>query len=97
MPTDLIAWKKSQQNKALLDPWSVVHFGVGLAVGLMGIRMKPALVGAVLYEFAEAPLERAEFGKNLFNVSKPETMGNAVLDVVVFALGVRAGHRFNAT
>ena len=93
----LIAFRKSQQNQALLDPWSVVHFGVGLAVGLMGIRMKPAVVGAVLYEFAEAPFEKAGFGKTIFNVSKPETVGNAVLDVLVFALGVRAGHRFNAT
>ena len=97
MTTDLIAWKKSQQNRALVDPWTLVHFSVGLAVGLMGIGMTEALVGAVLYEVAEHPFSRAGFGKTLFNVSKPESFGNAVVDVGVFAVGVRAGHRWNAT
>ena len=92
---DLIAWKKSQQNSSLLDPWSLVHFSTGLAVGLMGIGMGPAITGAVLYELAERPFEKADFGKNFFNVSKPESPANSVVDVLVYSIGVLAGHRFN--
>ena len=91
----IVATKKSEQNLALLDPWSAVHFGTGLAVGLMGISTGAAIAGAVLYELAERPFEAAGFGKTIFNVSKPETTGNAVADVLIFALGLRAGQKWN--
>ena len=93
----LIATRKSQQNLAVADTWTLVHAGVGLAVGLMGFSMPAAFVGAVAYEFIEKPLEKAEFGKNLFNVSKPETPANQVLDVAVFMLAVAAGRAWNKT
>ena len=93
----LVALSKRDQNLALADPWTLVHAGAGLAVGLMGFGLGAALVGAVAYELLEGPLERAEFGKNLFNVSKPETMGNQVVDVGVFMLAVAAGHAWNKT
>ena len=93
----LIATRKNEQNEALLDPWSIVHFAVGLAVGLMGFGTGAALTGAVAYELLEAPLERAEFGKNLFNISKPETRANQLMDVGIFALGHAAGVAWNRT
>ena len=91
----LIATEKSPQNEAGFDPWSAVHAGVGLAVGLMGFGPGHALVGAVLYELLERPLESAGFGKNLFNVSKPENVANSIADVAVFMVGVEAGRRWN--
>ena len=93
----LIATRKSEQNEALADPWTLVHAGVGLAVGLMGFGLGAALVGAIAYELLEGPLERAEFGKSLFNVSKPEVLGNQVVDVGVFMLAVSAGRAWNKT
>ena len=91
----LVATRKTEQNEALLDPWSAVHAGMGLAVGLMGFGLGAAFLGAVAYELLERPLESAEFGRNLFNVSKPEHKANAVADVVVFMVGVEAGRRWN--
>ena len=93
----LIAYRKSQQNLAAVDPWTLVHLGIGLGIGLMGIAAGPALAGAVLYEVAEKPFERAGFGKTIFNVSKPETGLNSVVDVAVFMVGVKLGHAWNKT
>ena len=93
----LIATRKSEQNEALADPWTLVHAGTGLAVGLMGFGLGAALLGALAYELIEGPLERADFGKNLFNVSKPEVLGNQVVDVGVFMLAVAAGRAWNKT
>lgn len=93
----LIATHQGQQNEALLDPWSLVHAGTGLAAGLMGFGPGAALAAAVAYELIEQPFERAGFGRNLFNVSKPETLGNAVADVAVFMVGVEMGRRWRRT
>lgn len=91
----LVARSKAEQNLAVIDPWTLVHAGVGLAVGLMGFGLGAALLGAVAYELLEAPLERAEFGKNLFNVSKPENPANQVMDVAIFVLAAKAGQSWN--
>ena len=91
----LVATSKSSQNLAVLDPWTLVHAGAGLAVGLMGFSFPVALIGALAYEALEQPFERAEFGKNIFNVSKPETPANQVADVVVFMAAVAAGKAWN--
>ena len=93
----LFAATKADQNLALVDPWTLVHAGIGLAAGLMGFSMGAALAGAVLYEILEGPLERADFGKNLFNVSRPESAGNQVVDVLVFMAAASAGAKWNLT
>jgi hypothetical protein len=33
----IVALKKSDQNHAVIDPWTVVHFSTGLAIGLMNV------------------------------------------------------------
>lgn len=93
----LVATTKSDQNRALVDPWTLVHAAVGLAAGLMGFSPTAAIGGAVAYELLERPFERAEFGKNFFNVSKPEGAGNQVVDVIAFAIGHAAGAAWNRT
>mgnify|MGYP003133184904 CR=1 FL=1 len=87
----ILAKSKQDQNRALIDPWTLVHAGTGLAVGLMGFSMSAALLGAVAYEVLERPLEKLDFGKNLFSVRKPESAKNQVFDVAVFVLGAAAG------
>jgi hypothetical protein len=91
----LIAQSKKDQNEALIDPWTFVHFAIGLAAGLMGVSTGAALAGAVIYEAIEAPLESGPTGQKLFNVSKPESPGNQVVDVLVFAAGHAAGAAWN--
>jgi hypothetical protein len=93
----LLATRKADQNKSVLDPWTVVHFGAGLAAGLVAIRFPTALAAAVAYEAVEQLLERKEVGKELFNTSGPETVPNALVDVAAFALGHELGHRWNQT
>lgn len=92
-----LATRKQHQNKAVADPWTVVHFSTGLAVGLMGIPLRWTLPAAVVYEVVEQLLERKRFGQELFKTSGPEHVGNAILDVGVFAAGHRLGEAWNDT
>ena len=85
----------ADQNLAPVDPWTLVHAGAGLAVGLMGLPLGVAFAGAVAYEALEGPFERAEFGREFFNVSRPESPGNQVADLVVFMLAAVAGRAWN--
>lgn len=93
----LLATRKADQNKSILDPWTIVHFGAGLAAGLVAIRLPTALAGAVAYEVVEQFVERKELGKELFNTSGPEVIPNALVDVAAFALGHELGRRWNQT
>ena len=93
----LVATRKKDQNVAVIDPWTAVHAGMGLAIGLVGIPMHWALAGSVAYEFLERPFEAAGFGKTFFNVSKPENISNQILDVVVFMSAFELGRRWNKT
>jgi hypothetical protein len=93
----LVATRKAEQNKAVADPWTVVHFSAGLAIGLMGIPLRWTLPLAAGYELVEQLLERKRFGQELFNTSGPEKLGNALLDVGAFAAGHRLGGAWNAS
>lgn len=93
----LVATRKEEQNRSVADPWTVVHFSAGLAVGLMAVPLRWTLPLAVTYEVLEQLLERKRFGQALFNTAGPEKLGNALLDVGVFAAGHRLGEAWNAT
>jgi len=93
----IFAQTKSEQNRAILDPWSLVHAGVGLAAGLVGLPIGWAFVPAVLYEVAEGRAELDAGVQSLFKVSSPETTENQAADLVVFGLGYIAGRRWNQT
>ena len=90
----LIALHQSDQNRAMLDPWSTVHWGMGMAAGLTGTPLWLALGAAVAYEVAEQVFEDSEVGKRLFAVSGPETLSNSVADVVLFAAAWWLGRRY---
>ena len=92
----LIATRKADQNQTAVDPWTVVHFATGLALGLMSLPLRRSLVAAVAYELAEQVLERQPWGRALFVTSGPEILANAVVDTAVFALGHGLGKRWNA-
>lgn len=92
-----IATRKQDQNEAMLDPWSVVHFSMGLAFGLMGWKLMPAMGLAVAYDVAEQVFERSEAGQKFFNTSGPESLGNIAADIGVFGVGWALGTRWNSS
>lgn len=93
----LFATRKDHQNRAAVDPWTIVHFGTGLAAGLMEIPAPIAAGAAVGYEIVEQLFERHDVGQALFETSGPESVANAIVDVVVFLAGYRLGRWWNAT
>lgn len=92
----LIATQKSEQNEAAFDPWSVVHFSMGLAFGLMGWGFVPSMGVAVAYDAAEQVFERSEAGQSFFNTSGPESISNIAADVALFGVGWALGAKWNA-
>jgi len=93
----VLATRKRQQNRAAVDPWTVVHFGTGLAAGLMDIPKRISIPAAVLYEIFEQYAERTEWGEEIFETRGPETLPNVAMDLVAFALGQWAGEKWNST
>jgi hypothetical protein len=93
----IVATRKKEQNRAVFDPWTVVHFASGLALGLVNAPLRLWLPLAATYEVAEHFLEESETGRALFDTSGPEVAPNAVVDLVVFAIGHRLGKLWNRT
>ena len=93
----VLARRKSEQNAAVVDPWTLVHLSTGLAFGLMNIPYGRSLAAAAAYEVVEQFVQRDERGQSLFEVSGPEAPLNAVADVVVFSLGHWFGSAWNRT
>jgi len=93
----LLAMSKEDQNRAALDPWTAVHLSAGLALGLMDAPLGPSLAAAVAYEVAEHLAERRDWGQDIFETESPESLPNAFVDVVVFALGHWLGNAWNRT
>jgi hypothetical protein len=93
----VVATGKREQNRAVIDPWTVVHFGAGLAMGLVNAPLKWCVGAAIAYEFVEQWAERSEKGKEFFDTNGPEIVPNAVLDIAVFAAGHALGQAWNRT
>lgn len=90
-----IATSKSEQNQAAVDPWTVVHFAMGLAAGLVEMHRETAMGAAIAYEAIEQFVERTDPGREFFKASGPEIPANVVVDLAVFALGYWWGERWN--
>ncbi|HLT46811.1 MAG TPA: hypothetical protein VK002_06245 [Rubricoccaceae bacterium] len=93
----LLATRKSEQNRAAVDPWTAVHLAAGLALGLMAVPLRHALATAVIYEAAEQVFERRACGQSFFETSGPEVLPNALVDMVAFAAGHWLGRAWNAS
>lgn len=94
-PVKIVATEKAEQNKSVADPWTLVHFAAGLALGLVNAPLRWSLPIAAAYEVLEHFVERSDSGQDFFDTSGPEVIPNAVLDVVVFAAGHELGRRWN--
>ncbi|MDX1568674.1 MAG: hypothetical protein R3223_12785 [Longimicrobiales bacterium] len=93
----MVATRKDEQNQAAVDPWTLVHFSTGLALGLVEAPLDKVLGGALGYEVAEQFAERQEWGQDFFESSGPEHLVNAAVDVGAFLLGHWLGRRWNRT
>lgn len=93
----ILARKKSDQNKAAVDPWTLVHFAVGLAAGLVEMPIIPALALAAAYEVFEHMAESSEAGADFFNTSGAERIPNVAVDLGIFVAGHAAGKAWNKT
>ena len=93
----LIATTKGEQNRAALDPWTVVHLATGMALGLMNLPLGRCLAAALAYEVAEQYAERRDWAQGLFETEGPESLPNAVVDMVAFAVGHWVGSTWNRT
>lgn len=94
--TQLVALHPADQNRAVLDPWSTVHFGVGMAAGLTGVPWWAALGAGVAYEFFEQAFEDSSWGQRAFATSGPESLPNAVADVAIMMAAWWLGRRYHA-
>ncbi len=93
----IVATRKAQQNRAAADPWTVVHFATGLALGLVEVPLRWAVGASVVYEVAEQVFERRDWGQSFFRTSGPEVLSNALLDSAVFVVGHQLGRIWNRT
>jgi hypothetical protein len=93
----LVATRKAEQNRAVVDPWTFVHFASGLALGLVNAPLRLWFPLAAAYEVAEQVFERLDVGRELFDTSGPEIVANALLDLAAFAAGHELGRRWNRT
>jgi hypothetical protein len=91
----LLARRKSEQNRAAIDPWTAVHAGAGLALGLLEVGALPTAVLGVGYELVEQLVERDPSGRRLFGASKPESGANVAVDLAVYGLAWWLGRRWS--
>ncbi|HIG73306.1 MAG TPA: hypothetical protein EYQ24_01605 [Bacteroidetes bacterium] len=92
-----VATRKAEQNARGLDPWTLVHFSSGLALGLVDAPLRASLLAAVVYEAVEQVVEREDWGRRFFRTSGPEIAANAVVDVLALVAGHRVGQWWNRT
>ena len=93
----LIATRKAHQNRRGVDPWTVVHFASGLALGLVGTPFRSAFAVGALYEIVKQAVERHEEGQRFFKTSGPEGALNVAIDMAALAAGHRLGVWWNET
>lgn len=93
----ILATNKSEEDKALIDPWTAVHAGVGLAAGLLGLNFFWSMAGAAAYEVVEHHVQKNKLGHQIFGTHEPEVLGNAITDVGIFGIGWWLGDKWNKT
>ena len=73
--------KKYDVDTSPVDAWTVVHFGAGLAAGLVGFPLLLTLAAAMFWEAAEN-WRRPALTSEAFPHWTPEVNTNVLIDVV---------------
>lgn len=79
------------QNRTLVDQWTIVHIATGVLFARLGIGLSPAIAYALIYEILEQFVERSGAGEQLFGSTGPEAIGNALVDLAAFLGGYGLG------
>lgn len=90
-----LATERDEQNRAAVDPWTAVHFSAGLALGLIAVPLPWAAAASIAYELGEQVFERHPWGRRFFDTRGPESVPNALMDVVALVGGHRLGRLWN--
>ena len=69
-------------NEAAIDRFTLAHYSVGLAYGLLGLHPALALTLAIGWEVVETSLKRRYGGTRFFPHTSPDSMVNATVDAV---------------
>lgn len=69
-----------QSNRAVLDPWSLVHVGAGVGAAVVGMNPWLFVALATGYEVLEFQMEYPR-GSPIFGTKKPEWGLNMVADL----------------
>jgi hypothetical protein len=72
-------------NQTAIDRFTLIHGGVGYAVGRLGIDWRAAIAGAVAFEAIEDGL-KSTF-PDVFPHAEPDSKLNALVDVGAFLAG----------
>lgn len=83
-------------NRSPVDWWTLVHAGVGAAMGAAGVPVPWTVVLLTGYEVAEHAIEYPN-GSELFGTKAPESPSNVAMDLgvalVAYSLARAAGER----
>lgn len=88
----LVATSKRDLDSAVIDPWSAVHLGSGLATGLVGVSPKQALIISLGYDLVFSFIFQRKTG--LLHTTGEEIVWNKAADVAAFMLGNYLGRRW---
>ncbi len=76
--------RRHPESLGPIDRWTVVHAGVGAAMGVVGVSAFWALAGAVAYELAEQVVEQDGTVQEWLEISGPEDAANVALDLAAY-------------
>lgn len=79
-------------NKAAVDAFSLVHFGVGAAAGALGLSWPEVFLGALVFEVLERDLK--EHHPQWFPSPSQDSMANSTTDIGVTTLGGYVGAKY---
>lgn len=85
----IVALSKDEQDSAFVDPWTVVHFSVGLALGLLEVSAAFTMIVSTIHEIIELRPQAMKFFK-----STPESVGNVVIDMASVMGGWWLGDKY---
>lgn len=88
----LVATSKRDLDSAVLDPWSAVHLGSGLATGLVGVTAKQALFVSLAYDVVFSLFFQRRTG--LLHTTGDEVVWNKLADVAIFMTGNYMGRKW---
>ena len=82
MSGHLFAYSPSDVDKVLLDPWSGIHAGTGIVLGILGFNIEQVLFIATTWEF----VENSPLGKLLWTIVgddhyEGDTLVNIITDI----------------